>query len=76
MTQNTQLSAAVVEAIDGEMTGKKWYLSKTFWANVVAGVCVIAQAQWGFVLPVEYQMMAMSAINIGLRKIPSTQVTW
>ena len=33
MTPN--INAAVVEVIDGEMTGKKWYYSKTFWANVV-----------------------------------------
>lgn len=74
MTPN--INAAVVEVIDGEMTGKKWYYSKTFWANVVAGLFIAVQAKWGFVLPPEYQMVAMSLINIGLRKISSTAMIW
>ena len=55
---------------------EKWYYSKTFWANVVAGLFIAVQAKWGFVLPPEYQMVAMSLINIVLRKISNTAMTW
>jgi hypothetical protein len=75
-TTNSQLSAAIAEAVDGQLTDKKWYLSKTFWANTVSGLIVIAQIKYGFVAPVEYQMLALSFINMGLRKITNTPVIW
>ena len=76
MTTNTQIDAAVAEAVEGQLSGKKWYVSKTFWTNVVTGGLVMAQIQWGFVVPMEYQMLALSAINIALRKITNTPVVW
>jgi len=39
-------------------------------------VAVIAQVSYGFVFPVEYQMLAMSLINMGLRKISNDPITW
>jgi hypothetical protein len=76
MATNQKISEAVAEVIEGEMTGKKWYYSKTFWTNIIAGVAVIVQASYGFVLPVEYQMVALSLINMALRKITTGAVTW
>jgi hypothetical protein len=73
---NDNLTAAVSEVVEGQIVGKKWYYSKTFWANIVAGVAVIAQVSYGFVFPVEYQMLAMSLINMGLRKISNDPITW
>ena len=73
---NENLTSAVSEVIEGQIIGKKWYYSKTFWANIIAGVAVIAQASYGFVLPVEYQMVALSLVNMGLRKISSGEITW
>ena len=73
---NENLSAAVTEVVEGQITGKKWYYSKTFWANILAGVAVIAQVSYGFVFPIEYQMLGLSLINMGLRKISSGEVTW
>ena len=73
---NENLTAAVTEVVEGQITGKKWYYSKTFWANIVAGVAVIAQVSYGFVFPLEYQMLAMSFINMGLRKISAGEITW
>jgi hypothetical protein len=73
---NENLTSAVSEVIEGQITGKKWYYSKTFWANIIAGVAVIAQASYGFVLPVEYQMLALSFVNMGLRKISAGEITW
>ena len=76
MSTNQQITQAVAEVIEGEMTGKKWYYSKTFWANIIAGVAVVAQTSYGFVFPMEYQMLALSLVNMGLRKITTGAVTW
>ena len=76
MSTNQQITQAVAEVIEGEMTGKKWYYSKTFWANIIAGAAVVAQTSYGFVLPLEYQMLALSLVNMGLRKISAGAITW
>lgn len=76
MSSNLKITEAMAEAIEGEMTGKKWYYSKTFWANIIAGVAVVAQTSYGFVLPLEYQMLALSLVNMGLRKISAGAITW
>ena len=76
MSSNQQITQAVAEVIEGEMTGKKWYYSKTFWANIIAGVAVVAQTSYGFVLPLEYQMLALSLVNMCLRKISAGAITW
>ena len=73
---NEQIIEAVNEAMVGEATGKKRYYSKTFWANIVAGALVLMQTNYGFVVPAEYQMLLLGAINMGLRKISSGEVTW
>jgi hypothetical protein len=74
--ENAQLKDAVNEALNSEIVGKKWYVSKTFWANVVAGLTMIGQIKYGFLIPAEYQMMIMSFVNIGLRKITKDPVIW
>jgi hypothetical protein len=76
MATNENMHKAVAEAIEGELLGKKWYYSKTFWTNVVVGAAVIVQASYGFIFPVEYQMLALSFINMGLRKITNEPVVW
>jgi hypothetical protein len=73
---NENLTAAVTEVVEGQITGKKWYYSKTFWANIVAGIAVIAQVSYGFVFPVEYQMLVLSVVNMGLRKVSSGEINW
>ena len=76
MSSNQKIAEAVAEVIEGEMTGKKWYYSKTFWANIIAGVAVVAQTSYGFVFPMEYQMLALSLVNMGLRKISTGAIAW
>jgi hypothetical protein len=76
MSSNQKIAEAVAEVIESEMTGKKWYYSKTFWANIIAGVAVVAQTSYGFVFPMEYQMLALSLVNMGLRKISTGAVSW
>ena len=84
MTTNQQLktdvdaavTAAATEALVGQATGKKFYHSKTFWANVVCAAALGLQMRYGFVIGAELQALALTAINLVLRKITSQPVTW
>jgi len=73
---NENVQAAITEAVTGEMLGKKWYLSKTFWANVAAAVAIGVQIKYGFVIPLEYQSLGMTVVNLVLRKITKEPVLW
>lgn len=64
---------AVVQEV---MVGKKWYVSKTVWVNVVAAIFISIQYKVGFILPADLQALALSAINVGLRKITKEEVIW
>jgi len=72
----TSAVAAATDAMTNEIAGKKWYTSKTVWVNLLAIVAVVAQNELGYAVPVEYQAMALSGINLVLRKITSTEVIW
>lgn len=73
---NTAVSAAATEALVGQVTGKKFYLSKTFWVNVVCAAALGLQMRYGFVFGPELQALALTAVNLGLRKITSEPVVW
>lgn len=59
-----------------ENTGKKFWLSKTFWVNVLAIGAMVAQSQFGFVLSPETQMSALAAVNVALRLITREEIVW
>lgn len=73
---NSAANDAVNEAIIGQMTGKKWYVSKTFWANVVAGCAFVIQARYGYVFDPMIQALVMSGVNVALRKITKEPIVW
>lgn len=73
---NKKLVEAAKEAITGQLTGKKWYVSKTFWANIMAGTVVVVQVRYGFIVSAEYQLLGLSFINMGLRAITKNPVVW
>ena len=73
---NVAVTAAASEALVSQVTGKKFYMSKTFWANVVCAAALAVQMRFGFVLDAELQALALTAINLGLRKITSQPVVW
>ena len=57
--------------------GKKWYESKTIWANVLATGAIILQTATGKnILPVDQQMIILSVINLVLRAITKDNITW
>lgn len=59
------------------MENKKWWTSKTLWVNALALAAMIAQGVAGHeIISVEYQAMALSAINFVLRLITKSSVVW
>jgi hypothetical protein len=73
---NSAIAAAASEALVSQVTGKKFYLSKTFWVNVICAAALGLQMRYGFVIGAELQALALTAINLGLRKITNQPVTW
>jgi len=58
------------------MNGKKWYLSKTFWLNIIAIIVMIVQHFFGFAISPEWQIMILGAINTVLRAITKEPIAW
>jgi hypothetical protein len=73
---NSAIAAAASDALVSQVTGKKFYLSKTFWVNIVCAAALGLQMRYGFVIGAELQALALTAINLGLRKITNQPVTW
>jgi hypothetical protein len=67
---------AATDVLLSNALGKKWYTSKTFWANTVAILALMAQIKYGFLISPELQAIGMSFINVGLRKITSEPIIW
>lgn len=55
---------------------KKWYLSKTLWANVVALAAMVIQGATGWIVAPEYQGYALIAVNMALRAITKSPLEW
>jgi len=55
---------------------KKWYLSKTLYVNALAIAALIAQSQFGFVISAEVQLSILAVLNVILRTVTKTEITW
>lgn len=56
---------------------KKWYLSKTFWVNIIAIIALIGQSYLGEqFLPAEEQAIILGAVNLVLRFVTKEKLTW
>jgi hypothetical protein len=75
-TIKESVSAAAEDAMISIATGKKWYVSKTFWVNTVAALAMAIQVKYGFIIGAETQAIALSAINLGLRAITKESITF
>ena len=51
------------------MNTKRWYTSKTLWANLLAIVALVAQTEFGYILDAEAQAVILATINLALRII-------
>ncbi len=66
----------IVELIRSREDGKKWYTSKTLWANAILIVCILVQMKCGFVVAPEIQALLVTAINAILRKVTKQPISW
>jgi hypothetical protein len=53
---------------------KAWWRSKTLWVNLVAGLALLAQSQFGFVIDAEVQAAILAVVNLVLRLITNEAV--
>ena len=59
------------------MENKKFYLSKTFWVNILAIAAMVAQSLSGKeILNMEAQASILAGINIVLRFLTKSPVVW
>lgn len=59
-----------------DTVGKKWYLSKTVWVNVIAVGGIILQTQTGFIMTPELQALTLSLINLWLRAVTKEEIVF
>lgn len=55
---------------------KKWYTSKTIWANVVAVITSVVASRFGYTLSAEIQVGILTGINVILRKATKSEIVW
>lgn len=65
---------AVVDVAATVQSGKKWYESKTMWANGLAIIALGIQMKTGFVIDPGLQALGLSLVNLGLRKVTNTSI--
>lgn len=68
--------SVVGDIAEASMSGKKWYMSRIIWTNIVASTAILTQLYFGFVIPPEFQLLILSGINLALRKITKEPVIW
>lgn len=75
MSDNKNLGSVLNTILIQESYGKKWYTSKTVWVNILATVALAVQFQTGFIIGPELQAIALSVVNLLLRKVTRTEIT-
>ena len=70
------VTVAATDALLADAVGKKWYTSKTFWVNMIVAVTLIVQIKWGFIIDAETQALALTLINVILRKVTKEPVVF
>ena len=59
------------------MLNKKWYLSKTLWINVLSIVGILIQTKLGNpIIAPELEVTLLSVINIIIRTVTKSNITW
>lgn len=58
------------------MEQKKWYTSKTLWANLVSVAGVFTAQFFGFEIGAEKAMAILGVINMVLRFVTKSEIVW
>ena len=56
--------------------GKKWWLSKTLWVNLISILAVVLANKTDINLSSEMQVQIIAVVNIILRLITRTELKW
>ncbi len=70
------IDSAITDAVTQELSGKKFWLSKTFWTNILVAAGILIQLRTGFIISPEYQALGLTLVNLALRKITREPVIW
>lgn len=71
-----ETQAALIEVGDSIIKGKKWYLSKTVWANAITVAAILVQYRFGFFIDPGTQAIILAGVNQWLRKISTEPIIW
>lgn len=55
---------------------KQFWLSKTFWVNLIALVAIIVQSQTEFIISADQQAIILGFINMVLRAKTKEPISW
>lgn len=72
----TNLNAAISDALTQQLTGKKFYESKTFWTNILAATAIAVQMKYGFIVSADVQALVLTLVNVALRNITDRAIEW
>jgi len=53
---------------------KKWYKSKTLWANIIYLIALLVQEKYGFIISIEEQLAVLAIINLILRAVTKEEL--
>lgn len=70
------VATAATDALMNDAMGKKWYESKTVWVNIIAASALLAQLKWGFAIDSEMQALALTVVNVILRKLTKDPIVF
>lgn len=55
---------------------KKWYASRTLWANALHIVATVIRAKYGYVMSPEIEVALLAMGNAALRAITKEEIVW
>ena len=57
-------------------TGKKFWVSKTFWINLLSVAGIVTSSAFGFDIPAEWSVSILGVVNIVLRLVTHKEIVW
>lgn len=55
---------------------KKWYISKTLWANAIHVIATLVRAKYGYIMDPELEVALLAGINALLRVVTKEEIIW
>lgn len=55
---------------------KKWLKSKMLWFNIISIAAIVIQAETGYIISPESQVIILGAVNFILRLVTKEEIVW